>query len=73
MGPNRNLAGLSALVKDKQPEEQKDDSVVQLDSQESEGNEDETMRLQDGSKKVASDTMGDYKAVDQNQTNYSIE
>ena len=66
--PNRNLANLSALV-NKKPEETKDESVVQLDSIESEGTEDETNRLG----KKADDNRGDYKAVDLNHTSYSMQ
>lgn len=68
--PNRNLANLSALV-NKKPEAPKDENVVQLDSVESEGNEEETSRLNNGKK--ADDSLGDYKPVNMNQTSYSME
>jgi hypothetical protein len=87
--PNRNMAGLSDLVKDRKPEEEVkhpdesnggaqdlealDSDAWQLDSAESEGNEEETTRLKDASKKTAVDDLGEYAAVNMNQTNYSIE
>ena len=81
------MAGLSALVKDRNTEEakqehnaiqtsdtvQSDLGVQSLDSVGSEGNDEETTRLDVGGKKQSVDNLGDYKAVELNQTHESNE